>query len=1325
MPRVNGKFVASTSQLDGLSPLEPLRQNFNESGQGYFEPVYKRFPGFVDDYKDYIDSPTSTPLNSDFNEIRALNQGTGEKLGRSFGKFAVNATSTALDGTIGLFTGLANMGGEKTGFEGNLEEFIDNPFSRAVQEWADETRQGLEVYRTKAYEEGSVLSNAFSAEGIGNFWGDTIFSNAGYAVGAIATGLGFGSALKAGGKAVAKSYLRNTLKRSGLEISEALKAGQTVEQVVDKALKGAKVRQWGNTINQGVTSALSSIGEARMEAFDAEKQVIDNLKAQGVWDGLTKEEQDNITQNTKNTVFGANMAILTMSNAIQFGKAFSKPFAESNLGYKIFKEGEKYAADPYNKFLGLPTAIAKLSGTEALEEGSQFAISETEKHYQSKRAQDPEAEGSFNEYMNSVLYGLGQLNTKEGWENMVSGALIGGMMPAGSSYKNSKGQEVKGLKTLIPGSNIAKNISEQKIEAARNQGMASELNDLKDTAIKSRKALNERIGKDMESLRAAMGKPVEDQDSEQIKILRETIVRSMSLQTDMAKDIATGNFYEFKNKESQDLANLAFGFIKTGRLEDFKEFMESSSSMSAEQIKEAHALHITDLSTGKSDKIDTSEAKSPEQLVNEHKEKIDSLLKDIDKAAEYYDKVNKITGGKLNNNAQLDLVSLMFSQHKAEKRITDLNTKLTKNITESISNKNFGIRVDDTPVKSNKTTLEAALKDKVESIKERLDPEVSLMDAVNDLSSNDPKVRAKAVETLTDILKSKTINDVLELKDGLTTKELLTDITDLAKLNSDRRFLAKAISSAFNDPSKFNQRTLDQEDYSLGKDFETNNFPFIQNYKKERLAIDALEAAAEDIILDNEKQAEINFENPQGPLEEISEEIIAGQIKFDDNFDQTKYKDWTTFIRTTGNQTSVTPNSPEYHWYKWFLPNKNLSEFTFITQSVGTVLPELRDKLGFWIQSLNEGKGGFMTVAEIGDNAALLQEAESNVRVIVFKKNGELVVDPSNNPISTSLSLPEYKYTNPDSPRLGEIRFATSHLEEALIEEGLTPEEAEEVIENTLKRGAEEYGKWLEGVKKNKTQLNINGLNPGARNGNLKMQPVGIVGGVLTEVEYKELEKNSDLLNIFIETYIGEGNAKVVDTVINGTTFKVYAGLPYVIVNGVPTALRKTTLTEKDITRTVELLKFAAKNPDKFKMIEDHIKTYINTFSREGKPSNYRFYLFQTKSGFTVNYGTNKFITSEQLLSGDVQGLKDFLATKEYNIDKKTLNAENSTYTKLDIKNGSLVFDTYTHYKMWIADPNESKFAIRSYPIPMDQSGELDFDRYLNEAPRLNPTLQF
>jgi len=513
--------------------------------------------------------------------------------------------------------------------------------------------------------------------------------------------------------------------------------------------------------------------------------------------------------------------------------------------------------------------------------------------------------------------------------------------------------------------------------------------------------------------------------------------------------------------------------------------------------------------------------------------------------------------------------------------------------------------------------------------------------------------------------------------------------------------------------------------FKIQKEFETNNFPFIQNYKKERLAIDALEAAAEDIILDNEKQAEINFENPQGPLEEISEEIIAGQIKFDDNFDQTKYKDWTTFIRTTGNQTSVTPNSPEYHWYKWFLPNKNLSEFTFITQSVGTVLPELRDKLGFWIQSLNEGKGGFMTVAEIGDNAALLQEAESNVRVIVFKKNGELVVDPSNNPISTSLSLPEYKYTNPDSPRLGEIRFATSHLEEALIEEGLTPEEAEEVIENTLKRGAEEYGKWLEGVKKNKTQLNINGLNPGARNGNLKMQPVGIVGGVLTEVEYKELEKNSDLLNIFIETYIGEGNAKVVDTVINGTTFKVYAGLPYVIVNGVPTALRKTTLTEKDITRTVELLKFAAKNPDKFKMIEDHIKTYINTFSREGKPSNYRFYLFQTKSGFTVNYGTNKFITSEQLLSGDVQGLKDFLATKEYNIDKKTLNAENSTYTKLDIKNGSLVFDTYTHYKMWIADPNESKFAIRSYPIPMDQSGELDFDRYLNEAPRLNPTLQF
>jgi len=113
---------------------------------------------------------------TDYEEMAANIQSTGQKAARSLIKFGVLTGTTFIGSTVGMVDGLIGM--EKTG---KAISFIDNPTTRWVDEVNERAREKYAVYQTQAYKDAAWYSpkKLFSA----NFFWDGIITNLGFSAG--------------------------------------------------------------------------------------------------------------------------------------------------------------------------------------------------------------------------------------------------------------------------------------------------------------------------------------------------------------------------------------------------------------------------------------------------------------------------------------------------------------------------------------------------------------------------------------------------------------------------------------------------------------------------------------------------------------------------------------------------------------------------------------------------------------------------------------------------------------------------------------------------------------------------------------------------------------------------------------------------------------------------------------------------------------------------------------------------------------------------------------------------------------------------------------
>jgi hypothetical protein len=443
--------IKETSVATGKDPLSRSRSAVDLTNV-YTDPI--------GNYVGY-----GVPLNpyADWNDIRAKNQGTLEKLGYGTLKLLTTGTGAVAENTLGVVAGLfsaAGIGGDS---------YADNFVGRAVDDTNEWMSKNLPHYYTnKELEPGREVSlNA-------NFWTDKVANGLGYSLGSIATvwltggsgllarGAGVGArAIMGAGEVLNAGKIISTGEKlkNIYQASKLIKTGTALTGDVAAYANAAKLLNATRHLEMG---AMMSLGEASVEAREKSKMFTEEMyeaweqqnPGKSAKDDMPEDVRKSINDSAKaleNTTFGWNLAVLMPTNLLMFGKhIMGGKYGKPTLTNAIVNDGEKFVEATAKTAFGrtfrnanrFAKPIYENALTEAFQEGAQFMIGDVGNSYFRNKFDDGVAD-----ITQSVVEGLSNtFGTTEGLESMLLGAITGGMMGASSTISGAESQQRKQLK---------------------------------------------------------------------------------------------------------------------------------------------------------------------------------------------------------------------------------------------------------------------------------------------------------------------------------------------------------------------------------------------------------------------------------------------------------------------------------------------------------------------------------------------------------------------------------------------------------------------------------------------------------------------------------------------------------------------------------------------------------------------------------------------------------------------------------------------------------------------------------------------------------------
>jgi hypothetical protein len=433
------------------------------------------------------------------NEDRlAREQGALEQVGYGLLKNATKTLAYALDATVGSLYGVAN-GIQK----GKLSAVWDNDFSNALDDFNKRLDYKLPNRMTDEEKNRNFLLRMVPGFGASNFWANDVAGGLAFVGGALIpsaiTGALTGGATL--GSTLAKASLKRTAAGLGDDVFKAAtrKVGkETLEGAEETLLRNQgkdflrglnKAAAWKKGGDIAATTAFlanSANFEAGMEARHNFHLAIDNyfstFEEKNGRKPTETEISDFMVKATKaaNGVYGANMAILSVSNAVMFGKTFDINIIPKKLNYsatkyanKLIGLGEKTLADGTRvalkanraqKIAGKTYKLLGKAATEGIyEEGFQGVAGKTMQNYLDKEY-DPNNMASEHFFTDLTEAFKDQYTTNEGWTEMGIGMIIG--MGAGVFQK----QGIEGFGKNSYSAAVAR--KEKEIERS-NQGLTN------------------------------------------------------------------------------------------------------------------------------------------------------------------------------------------------------------------------------------------------------------------------------------------------------------------------------------------------------------------------------------------------------------------------------------------------------------------------------------------------------------------------------------------------------------------------------------------------------------------------------------------------------------------------------------------------------------------------------------------------------------------------------------------------------------------------------------------------------------------------------------
>lgn len=651
-------------------------------------------------------------------DLRAEEQSSFSKILNGTIKMVTTAGTTFLDGTVGFlwglgkgFVNLADNNDDTTFWQG----LWDNEFNKAMANAQDAMEKIAPNYYTQRELDNPWYKNIFTA----NFIGDKFLKNMGFTMGTVAvmaTGIGdLGGALGAGteflGKAIASGKLLKSTKFANTLMRVSERAGGVVQKLVNtaisanaeasieainavKANKDASLQNlesWKNErvteVNEWYNANADILGAA--DEYYRRLQSIDDAVAQA------NQENDATVANLGNSVWSLNMALLSITNYLEFGKYIKGGYNQTQNISKLkmmidgvqstnqkefgraladVAKNASFAADEELKKLSAGKVAKVIGGTfarnleEGFEEGAQNLISDSgqmqaqaivnqkigqwasknDKYNLFAHSVNPEVTEELVDrtkaFLNAWNKNFGSGIDAPGWEEVFLGALTGGIGTLGFKADKATG----------------------KIKPSWAGGFWEEY-----------QKTNEEYGR-QELLAEQLNKALDDEKFR--KNLRHAIT-TVSLAEDMEKSIVDNDILRFKNAEMMDIAEQTLYWREMGGLEMFRSFYEEMAKQVTDDDITAVKSSFRDVDTGESyfDGVSNDELKQRMQdKAKSTLDKIDSVLESYDWHQRTYGQ--KITDGVLNPSVAKtvlhDIVGLDTLTKDLERRKGELTQKL-------------------------------------------------------------------------------------------------------------------------------------------------------------------------------------------------------------------------------------------------------------------------------------------------------------------------------------------------------------------------------------------------------------------------------------------------------------------------------------------------------------------------------------------------------------------------------------------------------------------------------------------------------------------------
>lgn len=591
-------------------------------------------------------------------DIRAENQPGIAQFAAGFAKMDTTAVTTFLDGTLGSMIGLiqgtfnALDGDPETSFR---EGLWNNSFNKAMASAQEKMEEILPNYYTEEQQNSPWYSaaNLLSA----NFWGDKFLKNMGFTIGAMATmaipGLdaswaakgisGVGRALKLGDTAikrfdkagkVAQRVVNTLISASGEAAIEAVNAANdnfSVEMGNHESQKRQalqEAQQWYAQHQFDPYTEGTLGGNNPREIYLNRLQEIENEYS------IAKDEIEKGIRNVGNSVYAANIAVLSLTNNLEFGKYLKGGYnlQKGFLGFDmITKEGKTESLREFGKALAkgegklaIGEEVGKVSAgkvivgsiARAIEEGSEEGLqrlaSDTEQMREQARINtwakgqedsfyvkgiNPDVTDDLVDRFKAIHQAwntsFGDISST-GWEEVLLGALTGGI--GTFNIKQNRNGKVKfGWQGGVY----------EEIASAKER---------REDAEKYVKAFNDRVNN---------------------KEFRERIthaITAMSLTEDMDRFLRMDDTLRYKNAELAAVVNDALYFKSAGALDTFKSFYEEMANGVSDEDVEIVKTQLKKLN-GKSpyDQMTSDEIKQTLQ------DKAKSTLEKVDTALSLHD----------------------------------------------------------------------------------------------------------------------------------------------------------------------------------------------------------------------------------------------------------------------------------------------------------------------------------------------------------------------------------------------------------------------------------------------------------------------------------------------------------------------------------------------------------------------------------------------------------------------------------------------------------------------------------------------------------------